>query len=348
MRALAVNTSYRRLTGAMSVLVILLAMASPVRAERSPSELLAKAVAPYDPSSQRLLFLRAAGVDSELDADEFANAQNERSGAAGLLRPFDRWKSVEGFDRNGNKTLDWFEFDAYRRALRSTVLLMFDANKDQRLSGPEQASAAKALLAGEVNLHGRTTTTRRPGLAPSADDSPRQTPPANDGNPFGHSPQVTEDSERRIQVYWTKKRAELVDKHDRNGDGRIDGHERDDYMNDMRSAIQARVLEMFDNNRNGALDDDERLALASYQQERVSLRRRLSMQRRNEYIERYDRDGDGELNQDERVAAQEISRDESRRRIDSNGDGVISEDEMRYRFGYRFDNRSQEPGDDRD
>ena len=78
-------------------------------------DLLKDAVDPYVPGEQRQLFLKAAGVDTELDEKEFnADAEKEKS----FVRSFDKWSQLVRFDVNGNKKLDWFECDQYRRAVR--------------------------------------------------------------------------------------------------------------------------------------------------------------------------------------------------------------------------------------
>ena len=99
------------------------------------ADLLNDAIDPYVPGNERGKFLKLAGVDSELDQDEFeAGAKIEDS----FVRGFDRWASVAPFDKNGNKKVDWFEVDAYRRDLRARMMAEYDKNKDGKLEGAER------------------------------------------------------------------------------------------------------------------------------------------------------------------------------------------------------------------
>ena len=83
------------------------------------TDVLKDAVDPFVPGKERARFLKAAGVDTELDAKEFAaNAKV----ADGFARAFDKWSNLILFDRNSDKKIDWFEANAYRRAVRAAPL----------------------------------------------------------------------------------------------------------------------------------------------------------------------------------------------------------------------------------
>ena len=73
------------------------------------------AVDPYDAAAERVKFFKACGKENELAQEAFnADAQREN----GFVRPFDTWKAMLAFDKNGNGKIDWFEADAYRQDLR--------------------------------------------------------------------------------------------------------------------------------------------------------------------------------------------------------------------------------------
>ena len=104
---------------------------------------------PYASTTERGKFFKAAGVDSELTADEFKADQARKDG---FVRKFDTWPGMLAFDKNGNKTMDWFEMNAYRLAFRKQVLAAYDKNKDERLAGAEREAAIKALEGGTFRL----------------------------------------------------------------------------------------------------------------------------------------------------------------------------------------------------
>ena len=95
----------------------------PAEAKAAPVDICTGVVDPYTPISQRTAFFKAAGPDSEIDAKEFTADWNKARTEARAKPPpfstfarrFDRWTSLLAFDKNRNKTLDWFEADAYRR-----------------------------------------------------------------------------------------------------------------------------------------------------------------------------------------------------------------------------------------
>ena len=71
------------------------------------------APAGYNEVVERGKFFAAAGPDSELSDKEFAS---DRSRGNGFVRRTDHWSVLLRYDKNGNKTLDWFEANTYRRA----------------------------------------------------------------------------------------------------------------------------------------------------------------------------------------------------------------------------------------
>jgi len=64
-------------------------------------------------------------------------------------------------------------------------------------------------------------------------------------------------------------------------------------------------------------------------------RRGVDPERRQQLLEKFDTDGDGKLDPDERAAAREARRARIREKLDTNGDGEVSEDERaRFRDGH--------------
>jgi Ca2+-binding EF-hand superfamily protein len=107
--------------------------------------------------------------------------------------------------------------------------------------------------------------------------------------------------------------------------------------------FRARMLEMFDKNKDGRLDEEERAAAQKYAEEH-GLRPGVAMATtREELLKRFDKNGDGKLDDQERAAMQaalareriakagnpaEMLRTEMLRRFDRNGNGRIDDDEM--------------------
>jgi hypothetical protein len=72
----------------------------------------------YNTGVERSKFFIAAGKDNELDDKEF---NSDRSKSNGFVRKTDNWAAMLRYDRDGNRTLDWFEADAYRRSRYRTT-----------------------------------------------------------------------------------------------------------------------------------------------------------------------------------------------------------------------------------
>ncbi len=113
--------------------------------------------------------------------------------------------------------------------------------------------------------------------------------------------------------------------------------------------LKERVLKRYDANGNGKLDEDEK---AKFLSERAKLgavgkngagddnRAQAGEELRKRIMQRFDKDGDGKLNADERAAAEKAreemgkggkkgmpSREEMTKRFDKNGDGKLDEEE---------------------
>jgi len=87
--------------------------ASPASSTSPASSESSKPAARYNPVAERIKFFTAAGKDSELSDKEY-NA--DKAKGAGFVRKTDSWSAMLKYDKDGNKTIDWFEADAYRRA----------------------------------------------------------------------------------------------------------------------------------------------------------------------------------------------------------------------------------------
>ncbi len=85
---------------------------------RPSSSSSSKPAARYNPGVERTKFFAAAGKDSELTDKEF-NA--DRSKGNGFVRKTDSWSTMLRYDKDRNKTIDWFEADAYRRSQYKTT-----------------------------------------------------------------------------------------------------------------------------------------------------------------------------------------------------------------------------------
>jgi Ca2+-binding EF-hand superfamily protein len=120
-------------------------------------------------------------------------------------------------------------------------------------------------------------------------------------------------------------RGRILDRFDTNGDGMLDEAERQAMREQeaaRRAEQEARMLERWDRDGDGVLSRQERRAMEQDQ------RRRLEDQMRRMTAE-FDQDGDGQLNADEQARAWQVTRERREidafvRRYDSNGDGRIN------------------------
>ena len=151
-----------------------------------------------------------------------------------------------------------------------------------------------------------------------------------------------------------KRAAEMLQRYDKNGDGRIDDDERIDAREAMRSAqnerriaggspqLRARILEQFDTNKDGRLDEEERAEAQKAARERGLGGKADEMQPRAgmpggrlpaEALKRFDANGDGQLDESERAEMRQTLGDRLAqnpqviRRFDKNGDGKLDESE---------------------
>lgn len=312
-------------------------------------------VDPYDAGDERRRFLAAAGVDGELDENEFkANLAAQMP----FARKFDAWVSLKAFDKNNNQSLDWFEADGYRNALRDAVLLTHDKDKDNRLTEGERIAANRELAGGKVP---RMKLPGREGAAASLNDW--------DANGDGKM----DDAEREAYVKTQQERqakwmADYVKKWDEDGDGKVGPEEsakaqkaqwdewKQKYPEQAAQweaqqvewkAKQEEHVRKWDADGDGKLSATEHKAAsdasikewreknpeqaAKWDEQQAQWKKQQA-----EHIKKWDEDGDGELNAAEHKAATDHAVAVGRKQYedyikkwDTDGDGKLSPDESK-------------------
>jgi len=331
------------------------ATAAEKKAPQKP-DICTGAVDPYSPTTQRTLFFQAAGPDNEISEKEFSadwtKAKSAKQGAPAFARRFDRWRSMLAFDKNGNKTIDWFEAHAYRRDIRARVLGAYDKNKDSRLVGKEREAAVAALSAGKVPpkqtdrrlvitggakipklpLPGRTGSVGGAPVLPGRDAA--KSPPPEwmkrfDANKDGR----LSTEERRTLIDAIRHRADekkFFREFDRNGDGEFSDEEKEDAIRAVRERQRAQFLEKHDINGDGKLDEKERAALRA---ERGGQFRQVLERWK---LRDFDADGNGKIDEAEQAEVkafqqqmQGMGKEFRLRMADMNGDGKVTDEERK-------------------
>lgn len=301
----------------------------------------------YFQGYERDRFFAAAGVDGELTKQEFDAAAG---GPNSFVRPYDRWASAAVYDRDRDGRLNWVEAEQYRLGLRQRVLALFDRDKDGRLAGPERDAANAYLSAGM----GRPRIVKPPTSQPAPTTGQAAVDPWAAAGDRGSPAEPT----------WRGRWEELRIVYDTDRDGKLSGAERGRMEQELRDHHGSRLLRQFDRNRDGALDEDERLA-AEMEERREAMRwrqewermqwdtdkdgrldekeqaamdthlarqRRLAQQRRQQWVKRWDTDGDGQLSAAERAEVTKDLRQRvalQRKEMDTNGDGKLTAKEIR-------------------
>ena len=93
-------------------------------------------------------------------------------------------------------------------------------------------------------------------------------------------------------------------------------------------ARRAQILEKFDANHDGKLDDAEKAAMREQM-------KAMRAQRREQILARFDANRDGKLDDGERKVMIDTIAAERFKKLDANGDGVLSLDEFRAAAGPR-------------
>lgn len=298
---------------------------------------------PYDDAAERTRFLKAAGVDNELDEQEFAADQKT---ADGFVRSFDKWKAILAFDKNSNSTIDWAEADAYRQDLRKKVLARYDVNADSKLTGAER-DAANRFLAGNLMLASTQPT------QPSWQDRANMTP---------------EQRQAFLQEARARARQRMIEQFDKDGDGELSAEEESEANRTLRrrdpmaSYFDDLKIKHFDDDGDGVLSEEEQAQAKQFekglQQLGENFKTRLMdadgdgvvsdkeqadfgmgmlgvmMQMRQKFEAITDLDGDGQVTAEERqVFAQrgqegfKVYFDRLLTTADANGDGRVTGEE---------------------
>lgn len=295
-----------------------------------PTDVLRDAVDPYNPGAERSRFLAAAGVDTELTEGEFnADAKRVAEGGKGFARRFDRWAMLIKFDGNRDGQIDWFEADAYRKALRAAVMRGYNITKDNRLTGEERNKANQALAAGKVPAiaaPGRPKVQGEATRTPVFSDPYRGIQWDTDGD-GKMSAEERKAYQAKLLEIQKKMRADYLEKYDTNRDGKVDGDERNGYIDDMRRQSrerQAQFVRDWDKDGDGKVRGDE---LKAYHQHRAeqwkkrdpkgfarAQKAREKMQAQHKaMLEKHDANGNGRLDGDEWKKASEERMAEWRR-----------------------------------
>jgi len=272
-------------------------------AKATVADLLKDSIDPYVPGGERALFLKAAGVDSELEESEFeANLKAEEP----FARAYEKWAALTRFDQNNNKKLDWFEVDTYRRDLRTRMLGEYDKNKDGKLEGAERDEANKALAAGKL---------------PKAT---ALTPPPRAGG----------DNPDRPRGRGEERRQQELEKWDKDGDGELSRDERKDQITAAIKDGRERQVRKWDENGDGILDADERAKVMDDERDKWWLRfDDIGMKH-------FDGDGDNKLSESESrdIVAfgeklEKVGKKWEVNLLDTDGDGEVSREERREMQG---------------
>jgi Ca2+-binding EF-hand superfamily protein len=290
-------------------------------------DLLHSAIDPLHDGDERRRFLRAAGVDSEMNEQEF---DIDQARAGGFARTFDRWSTLLRFDRNQGGTIDWLEVSKYREAIRTLVLQRFDSDGNGRLTGKERLDAIAF-----VTSHPLTVERNDP-----ADDYRRYVEVLRMGNSLqrneahlrlmqqalaratemGLSRNQIDQIEEAVQTASQNLEAlqQQLDENDLDGDGEISPEERRRARQARHDAALAEHLTRYDANTNGRIDREE------YEEYRRDRDRAL--------IRDFDCNGNGVLNDSER---EEWEKSESFRfwnrfdEADVDRNGILDPDEQR-------------------
>ena len=315
------------ITSTMFFAILFSAAAWGQDGEAPVADLARGAIDPLDVGGQRARFLRAAGVDSELNRAEFDADHAKKDG---FVRSFDKWENLVRFDKDGNGTVDWLEATSYREELRDRLLAEYDADDNGRLTGDERTATNEALAAG-----------RLPRLLSSPVAAAAPVGARNERRRDGFEGSGFRDEQ------FQQIRAQLLQKYDEDGDGELNREERRASREEAGRMYREAFTRQWDTNGDGDVDEAERRVIGE-----------------QFMIRRFDRDGDGQLNEAEREAMEQARQEFARRaeegrqrflqEFDTDGDGQISEaegaaaretfrqraEEQRRQFMQRFDSDS--------
>jgi Ca2+-binding EF-hand superfamily protein len=268
----------------------------------------------YYDGAERMRFFAAAGVDIELSAKEF---QADTGKPKSFIRRYDRWSAALVYDKNRNKTLDWFEAKAYRQAVRQAIMTVFDANKDRRLTGDERDNANRWLATKKIGALSKDALRRRilrgvPIPASSEKNEPAKQPTTKPRPP------------KSPGMIWQKQWLDMTMASDANKDGKLSDEERANLYDAYRDAFRKRVLDQWDSDKNGEISKSEKAAM------RAALLQ-IAQKRKQEYLRRTAKVA--KLRKQALKPKPPIDPKERRRRMltarfDKNRDGLLSSSEQ--------------------
>ena len=301
---------FRTLVSALVVLsVVSVSLAAPEKPKTTPKPNASVKPAastnklpPYNPVAERARFFKAAGKDSELDAKEFTADQGKDK--VNFVRKADTWSGMRKYDKDKNGTINWFEADAYRRALRKTAQATVTTIEGKPIGGG--AAPADA---------GRRWGASDPETIKKYDKD-------GDGKL---------NSDERFAAWGARAegaRQNFMKTYDKDGDGKLDEKEREAIRDGFRQRMEdwrRRAAERrYDKDGDGKLNDEEKAAMAQGEAARAA----EGEKRRKEFMARYDTDGDGEVSSEKRKAiGEDMRRRWTERRYDTDRDGKLSDEE---------------------
>jgi Ca2+-binding EF-hand superfamily protein len=293
------------LTGLLAMPGVVMAQDADKKQEETAKDVLRDAVDPYAPGKERARFLKAAGVDTELSDQEFkANANQENP----FVRSYDKWSAILIFDKNGDKKIDWFEANSYRRGLIGAVLKKYDKDTNRRLTGQERDQANKDLAAGKAPRPLKTAASTNtqpnlpdPGQRPRTDNPDREARREQMRDRFRRlqKGEITDEERKAAAGFLVQGRSRLIDRFDKNGDGVLDQAERAEAESNRRGRFILKAddlgMKHFDENGDGKLSDDEAAGLVKFGEDLAQMGAKWD-------VKFNDADGDGQVTREERQA----------------------------------------------
>jgi len=317
----------------------------------------------YVQGQQRDAFFAAAGVDGQLTEAEWKAAAGKPNT---FVRPYDRWAAALACDKDRDSKLSWPEADKYREQIRSRLLSMFDKSKDGKLTGAERPPANAYLAKGmpaasrggpmmgrtgrgsawgqyDANGDGKLDDAERQAMQQAWRKRSEQARRAydlrrydadKDGQLSDQERSAKQQAEAQQRARAEKYRKDMLAKYDTDGDGKVSDQERRSAYEKQRAERQRKRLEQWDANGDGEIKGEEAEA------ERDHYRKEAQRRRQEWMVKRHDKDGDGQLDEQEQAAmeaeqakwrqyrerAQQRAR-EFTKQWDSDGDGKISDGE---------------------
>lgn len=284
-------------------------------------------VEPLMLAGEKTRFFRAAGVDNELSAKEFAADQASDASAQPFARRFDSYRALLRYDGDRNGSIDWLEAERYRRDLHERIVAKFDLNGNGRLEDTERQAANRALHHGEGLAVARKEGT---GGDVISGEMIHRFDADGDG--------MLNEAELKAaqKAMRADRRAAMLARYDTDRDGKLSKEERSSMWKERQSPWKQWRDRHFDDDGDGQLSDEEKKTATEFMKQFGEIGKMF--QRRN-----MDFDGDGTISKEERAAAQREwavvgVRMQLRRRIlmDTDSDGQVTANE-RQAFNERFE-----------